>query len=282
MGKTSIILIVVAVVAVVGISQSMFVVDETERAIVLQLGKPVGDTKEPGLHFKLPFVQNALFFDARILDYGTKAAEILTKDKKTMVVDNYSRWRITDPLQFYRTLRTQQRAQARLEDIIYAELRVVLGRFTLHELVSEKRPEIMALVTAKTNELLSPYGLEVVDVRIKRTDLPPQNEQAIFNRMRSERIREAKLYRSEGQEEMDKIKSAADRERTVIVAEAQRKADVLRGEGDAEAAGIFADALKGAPAFYSFVRSLEAYRAATAENTRMILTPSGEFLKYMR
>ncbi|MEF3698198.1 protease modulator HflC, partial [Desulfolutivibrio sp.] len=271
MSKTSIILIVVAVVAVVGISQSMFVVDETERAIVLQLGKPVSDTKEPGLHFKLPFVQNVLFFDSRILDYGTKAAEILTKDKKTMVVDNYSRWRITDPLLFYRTLRTQQRAQARLEDIIYAELRVVLGRFTLHELVSEKRPEIMALVTAKTNELLSPYGLEVVDVRIKRTDLPPQNEQAIFNRMRSERIREAKLYRSEGQEEMDKIKSAADRERTVILAEAQRKADVLRGEGDAEAAGIFAEALKGAPAFYSFVRSLEAYRAATAENTRMIL-----------
>jgi len=282
MSKTSIILIVAAVVVVVGISQSMFVVDETERGIVLQLGKPVGDTKKPGLHFKLPFVQNALFFDSRILDYGTKAAEILTKDKKTMVVDNYSRWRITDPLLFYRTLRTQQRAQARLEDIIYAELRVVLGRFSLHELVSEKRPEIMALVTAKTNELLSPYGLEVVDVRIKRTDLPPQNEQAIFNRMRSERIREAKLYRSEGQEEMDKIKSAADRERTVILAEAQRKADVLRGEGDAEAAGIFAEALKGAPAFYSFVRSLEAYRVATAENTRMILTPSGEFLKYMR
>lgn len=282
MGKTSIVLIVAAVIVVVGISQSVFMVDETERAIVLQLGKPVSVTKEPGLHFKLPFVQNVLFFDSRILDYGTKAAEILTKDKKTMVVDNYSRWRIIDPLLFYRTLRTQQRAQARLEDIIYAELRVVLGRFTLHELVSEKRPEIMALVTAKTNELLSPYGLEVVDVRIKRTDLPPQNEQAIFNRMRSERIREAKLYRSEGQEEMDKIKSAADRERTVILAEAQRKADVLRGEGDAEAAGIFAEALKSAPAFYSFVRSLEAYRAATAENTRMILTPSGEFLKYMR
>jgi len=282
MAKTSIVLIVLAVAVVVGISQSVFVVDETERAIVLQLGKPVGDTKGPGLHFKLPFVQNALFFDSRILDYGTKAAEILTKDKKTMVVDNYSRWRITDPLQFYRTLRTQQRAQARLEDIIYAELRVVLGRFTLHEVVSERRPEIMTLVTAKTNELLSPYGLEVVDVRIKRTDLPPQNEQAIFNRMRSERIREAKLYRSEGQEEMDKIKSAADRERTVILAEAQRKADVLRGEGDAEAAGIFAEALKSAPAFYSFVRSLEAYRAATSENTRMILTPSGEFLKYMR
>ncbi|KUG29414.1 hflc protein [hydrocarbon metagenome] len=282
MGKTSIVLIVLAVAVVVGVSQSVFMVDETERAIVLQLGKPVSVTKEPGLHFKLPFVQNVLFFDSRILDYGTKAAEILTRDKKTMVVDNYSRWRITDPLQFYRTLRTQQRAQARLEDIIYAELRVVLGRFTLHEVVSERRPEIMTLVTAKTNELLSPYGLEVVDVRIKRTDLPPQNEQAIFNRMRSERIREAKLYRSEGQEEMDKIKSAADRERTVIVAEAQRKADVLRGEGDAEAAGIFAEALKSAPAFYSFVRSLEAYRAATSENTRMILTPSGEFLKYMR
>ncbi|QLA17767.1 protease modulator HflC [Desulfolutivibrio sulfoxidireducens] len=282
MKRSSIILGVVAVLVLVGISQSAFVVDETERAIVLQLGKPIGETLGPGLHFKLPFVQNALFFDARILDYEAKAAEILTKDKKTMVVDNYSRWRITDPLLFYRTLRTEQRAQARLEDIIYAELRVVLGRFSLHELVSEKRAEIMSLVTAKTNEMLSPYGLEVVDVRIKRTDLPPQNEQAIFNRMRSERIREAKLYRSEGQEEMDKIKSGADRERTIILAEAQRKADVLRGEGDAEAAAIFAEALRPAREFYSFVRSLDAYKAATMENTRVILTPSGEFLKYMR
>lgn len=282
MKRSSVILGVIAVIALVGISQSVFVVDETERAIVLQLGKPMGETLGPGLHFKLPLVQNALYFDARILDYGAKAAEILTRDKKTMVVDNYSRWRITDPLQFYRTLRTEQRAQARLEDIIYAELRVVLGRYSLHELVSEKRAEIMTLVTTKTNELLAPYGIEVVDVRIKRTDLPPQNEQAIFNRMRSERIREAKLYRSEGQEEMDKIKSGADRERTVILAEAQRKADVLRGEGDAEAAAIFAAALKSAPDFYSFVRSIEAYKAGTAENTRVILTPSGSFLKYLR
>jgi membrane protease subunit HflC len=180
MKRSSVILGVIAVLALVGISQSVFVVDETERAIVLQQGKPMGETLGPGLHFKLPLVQNALYFDARILDYGAKAAEILTRDKKTMVVDNYSRWRITDPLQFYRTLRTEQRAQARLEDIIYAELRVVLGRYSLHELVSEKRAEIMTLVTTKTNELLRPPTASSRGRAHQAHGLPPQNEQAIF------------------------------------------------------------------------------------------------------
>lgn len=282
MKKYSMILMGVAMVAVLAVSQSVYTVDQTEKAILLQLGKPMGGPLGPGLHFKLPFIQNVIFFDSRLLDYDAKAAEILTKDKKNMVVDNYAKWRIVDPLQFYRTLRTSRQAQARLDDIIYAELRVVIGQYTLHELVSTKRAEIMTLVTEKSNVLLSPYGINVVDVRIKRTDLPPENQQAIFERMRAERIRQAKLYRSEGYEEMEKIKSGADRQRVVLIAEAQRKAEVLRGDGDAQATAIYAESLSKAPEFYAFMRSLDAYRKGMADNTRMIMTPSSEFLKFMR
>jgi len=282
MKRSTMILGVVLVLFVVAASQSLFIVNQTEKAIVLQLGKPIGETLEPGLHAKLPFVQNVIFFDSRLLDYDAKAAEVLTKDKKNMVVDNYSKWRIVNPLQFYRTLRTLHQAQARLDDIIYAELRVVIGQYSLIELVSTKRPEIMRMVTEKSNTLLSPYGIEVVDVRIKRTDLPPENQQAIFERMRAERIRQAKLYRSEGREEMEKIKSGADRQRVVILAEAQRKAETLRGEGDAQATAIYAQSLSKSPEFYAFIRSLDAYKKSMSENTRMIMTPSNEFLKYLR
>ena len=272
---------ILAFLAFVAASQSVYVVDQTERAIVLQLGKPV-DTVEPGLHVKIPFIQNVVYLDSRLLEYDAKTAEILTLDKKNLVVDNYARWRITDPLLFYRTLRTVGRAHARLDDIIYAELRVALGQYTLQDVVAEKRAAIMGEVTKKSTEILAPYGIEVVDVRIKRTDLPPENAQAIYGRMRAERERQAKLYRSEGWEEMEKIKSGADKDRTVILAEAERQAEVLRGQGDAQSAAIWAEAVGKAPEFFTFTRSLEAYRHATAKNTRLILTPETSFLKYLR
>lgn len=277
--------IVIAVSAFLGLvvaAQTIYTVDQTEVAIVLQLGKPTGETKEPGLHAKLPFIQNVVFFDSRLLEYDAKAAEVLTLDKKNLVVDNYARWRITDPLLFYRTLRTVSRAHARLEDIIYAELRVALGQYTLLDVVSEKRAFIMGEVTKKSTEILAPYGLEVVDVRIKRTDLPSENAQAIYGRMKAERERQAKLYRSEGSEEMEKIKSAADKDRTVILAEAERQAEVLRGAGDAEAAAVWASAVTKAPDFFAFTRSLEAYQKALSKNTRIFLTPQSPFLKYLR
>jgi len=273
---------VAAFFLIVAAVQTLFVVDQTETAIVLQLGKPLGRTLGPGLHAKIPFIQNVVFFDARVLEYDAKAAEILTLDKKNMVVDNYAKWRITDPLLFYQTLRTVGRAQARLEDIIYAELRVALGQYTLQDVVAEKRAAIMAEVTRKSTELLGPYGITVVDVRIKRTDLPQENAQAIYGRMRAERERQAKLYRSEGLEEMEKIKSGADKDRAVLLAEAERQAEVLRGQGDAAAAAIWAEAVSKAPEFFTFTRSLEAYRKATAQNTRVLLTPNSPFLKYLR
>ncbi|WP_029898753.1 protease modulator HflC [Desulfohalovibrio reitneri] len=282
MKKYAIVFAVLGALGAIALVQAAFTVQQTERAIVLQLGKPVAGPLGPGLHFKLPFVQNAMFFDSRILDYDAQPAEILTKDKKNMVVDNYTRWRIVDPLEFYRTLRTVPSAQARLDDIIYSELRAALGRYTLIEIVAEKRGEIMQEVTGKANKLVAEFGIEVIDVRIKRTDLPSENEQAIFGRMRAERERQAKRYRSEGQEEAAKIRAQADKKRTILIAEAKRQAEVLRGEGDAEAIRIFAGALKKAPDFYDFQRSLEAYRKAMSNGTTYVLTPDDPFLKYMK
>lgn len=264
------------------VTQSAYIVDETERAIVLQLGKPVGETKEPGLHFKLPFVQNVLFFDSRILDYDSRPAEILTRDKKNMMVDNFTKWRITDPLRFYTTLRTLPMGQARLDDVVYAELRVLLGQHTLTEVVTTKRSQIMEELTIKSNELIQEFGIEVIDVRIKRTDLPAETQRAVFNRMIAEREREAKTYRSEGEETAANIRSLADRERVVLIAQANRTSQHLRGEGDAQAIKIFGEALNQAPDFYEYLRTLEAYKMTIGENTQIILTPSSPFLRLLQ
>ena len=275
-------ILIVLFVLLVGVTQSFFTVFETQKAIVLQLGKPTGETIAPGLHFKLPFMQNVIFFDARILEYDAQPAEILTSDKKTLVVDNYSKWRIANPLHFYRTVRTIAGGQARLDDIVYSQLREALGRHSLTEIVSGKRGFIMEQVTKNSSRRLAEYGIEVVDVRIKRTDLPPENERAIYGRMRAERERTAKQYRSEGQEEAAKIRSTANRERTVILAEAKRKAEVLRGDGDAAATAVYANALEQGPEFYSFKRSMEAYQRSFGSNTKILLTPEDPFLKFMR
>ncbi len=264
------------------LTQAAFVVDQTETAIVVQLGKPVTEALKPGLHVKLPLVQSVTFFDARVLDYDAKRAEILTEDKKSMVVDHYTKWRIIDPLLFYQTVRTEIQAQARLDDITYAALREALGRYTLVEVVSEKRTEIMEQVVKRSQELLSPYGISVVDVRIKRTDLPAQNGRAIFGRGQAERERQAKQYRSEGREEAAKITAQADKERTVLLAEAERQAAVARGQGDALAARVSAEAYGQSPEFYAFIRSLEAYEAALKDNTRLVLTPGSPFLRYFQ
>ncbi len=282
MKKSTPLLIALLVLLLIVVSQCFFTVHQTQKAIVLQLGKPVGDPRGPGLHGKLPFVQNVIFFDSRILEYDSDPAEILTADKKNLVVDNYSKWRIKEPLKFYRTVRTIPSAQARLDDIIYSQLRVSLGRHTLTEIVSAKRPKIMENVTRNASETINAYGIEVVDVRIKRTDLPPENERAIYGRMRAERERQAKQYRSEGQEEAAKIRSAADKDKEVILAEADRKAEGTRGEGDAQATAIYAQALEQSPDFYAFKRSLDAYKNSFKDNTRMILTPDNPFLEYLR
>jgi membrane protease subunit HflC len=278
----SIILIVVALLLLVTASQTFFTVHQTQKALVLQFGRPVGEPVGPGLHLKKPFIQRVIHIDSRILVYDAKPAEVLTSDKKALVVDNYAKWRIVEPLRFYRTVQTITGATARLDDIIYSQIRVSLGRSTLTEIVSLKRADLMTQVTKKVSKLIGDYGIEVEDVRIKRTDLPQENEKAIYGRMRAERERQAKQYRSEGQEEAAKITSQADEERDIILAEARREAEVIRGGGDARATAIYSQALKQSPEFYAFKRSLDAYEKSMAESTRVILTPENQFLRFFR
>ena len=261
------------------LQQSLFIVQQTQQALVIQLGHPLDKVYRPGLHMKLPFIQNVVYFDARILDYDARPAEALTSDLKSMVLDNYARWKIVDPLRFYRTMRTEANAQARLDAVIYSQIRAHIGRYTLTEVVNDKRTAIMDSVTEKTSQQMNEFGIKIVDVRIKRTDLPAENQRAIFDRMRAERERQATQYRSEGSEESTKIRSEADKERALILAEANKKSQVLRGEGDAEAARIYAEAFSKSPEFFSFQRGLEALRKSLGENTRMVLTPDSPLLQ---
>ncbi len=274
-------LVYVMIVVVLGLlgTQSFFTVHETEKALVLQLGVPQDSVYGPGLHFKLPFIQNVLYFDSRILDYDARPTEAFTVDKKAIVLDNYARWRIENPLQFYRTMRTVPGAQARLDDVVYSQLRALVGNYTLTEVVSTHRDQIMREVTTRVSNLMKGFGVEVVDVRIKRTDLPAENQRAIFERMRAERERQAKQYRSEGIEESTRIRSDADRQKAVILAEAAKSAEILRGEGDALAARIYADAFGKSPEFYTFQRGLDVLRKSLRENSRIILSQDDPVLK---
>ena len=219
MSKYPVIVSILVIVIVGLLSQSWFTVHQTQKAIVLQLGEPLPEVYGPGLHFKLPFIQNVVYFDSRVLDYEARSREAFTVDKKAIVLDNYARWKIINPLQLYRTMRTIPGAQARLDDVVYSQLRALVGAYTLTEVVSSHRAAIMKEVTDKVSELMKPFGVEVLDVRIKRTDLPTENQRAIFERMRAERERQAKQYRSEGDEESARIRSDADRQKAVILAE---------------------------------------------------------------
>jgi len=280
MKKGTLLIILIAVILFLA-NLSLFIVDETKQAIVLQFGKPIRAIKEPGLNWKVPFIQNVVFFEDRLLVYDAAPTEIITKDKKTLIVDNYARWKIIDPLEFLQTVHDLIGAQARLDDIIYSELRVDLGLFDMSEIVSERREGIMKRVTEISNEKANTYGIQIIDVRIKRVDLPPENEKYIFDRMRAERERIAKQYRAEGQEESAKIIAETEREKTVILAEAYKTAQNLKGEGEAEAIKIYAESFNQDPEFYKFYRTLEAYRKTFKDKTTVLLSTDSDFLKYL-
>ncbi|MBS5048384.1 MAG: protease modulator HflC [Desulfovibrionaceae bacterium] len=279
--KAAMLLVLAAALLLLG-TQCLFVVQQSQQALVLQLGNPKDTVYGPGLHVKLPFIQNVEYFDARILDYDARPAEALTSDLKTIVLDNYARWKIVDPLLFYRTVRTIPNAQAKLDAVVYSQMRAHVGRHTLTEVVADERTPIMDSVTRQASAQMKEFGIEVVDARIKRTDLPAENQRAIFERMRAERERQATQYRSEGVEEATKIRSGADKERALILADANKQAQVLRGEGDAEAARIFAEAFSRSPEFFEFQRGLEAARKALGDNTRVILTPDSPLLQSLQ
>lgn len=254
----------------------------TQNAIVVQLGKPVRNVTEAGLYLKMPFIEEVTYFDKRLLDYDSNAQDVITQDKKTLLLDNFAKWRITDPLKVYQAFQSQRGALQRLHDIIYSELRVELGRHDLAEIVSSARAQLMAVVTQRANEKASAYGIEIQDVRIKRADLPEQNEKAVFARMQAERERQAKQYRAEGAEESQKIKSEAEKDREIILAEAYREAEEIRGGGDAKAFRIYAEAYRQDPHFFEFTRTMEAYRKTLKDRTTLVVSPDSEFLRYLK
>jgi len=278
--------IIAVLMVVIGLfflgASPLFVVDITQSAIVVQLGKPVRNITEPGLYVKVPFIQEVTYFDNRLLDYDSQAQDVITQDKKTLLLDNFAKWRIIDPLKVYQNFQTQRGALQRLNDIIYSELRVELGRHDLLEIVADHRAELMKIVTQRSHEKASAYGIEIQDVRIKRADLPEQNEKAVFARMQAERERQAKQYRAEGAEEAQKIRSEAEKDREIILAEAYKESEELRGAGDAKAFKVYADAYRQDTHFFEFTRSMEAYKKTFKDKSTLVMSPDSEFLRYLK
>lgn len=261
---------------------SIFIVDETEQVVVLQFGKPVRIITEPGLHMKAPFpIQEKNVFDNRLLEYDSPPEEILSKDKKSLIVDNYVRWKIVDPLQFLKTVQAIPTALSRMDDIVYSELRRELGTHDMVEIITENREELMEEVTVASNKATQDYGIEVVDVRIRRVDLPSQNEESIYARMDAERKRQANKFRSEGEEEAQKIRATTDRDKTIILADAYKQAERVRGEGDAKAVEVYADAYSADPKFYEFVRTLDSYKKIIDDKTMLVLPSDSRLFKLL-
>ncbi len=272
-----------AVVVILFVAANAFyVVAQTEQAIVLQFGEPMRVVKDPGLRLKVPFIQNVVFYDTRLLNLDPPAQEVVLNDKKRLDVDSFTRYRIVDPLRFYKTVRTEFQARGKLEEIVNSSVRKILGRSTLQELLSGQRTKIMSDISQAVKVDAEQIGVSVADVRIRRADLPVEVLQAINARMKTERDREAKEFRATGQQEAQQIRAQAEKERTIIIAEAEKQAQIIRGEGDREAIAIWNAAAGTDPQFYAFYRSLEAYNKALGnkETTSMVLSPDAEFFDF--
>lgn len=283
MSKSQPLLLAILFGALLLITQSLFIVQETQQVIVLQFGDPKKMHTAPGLKWKIPFIQNTKVFDKRVLDVDPSPEEVILADQKRIVVDTFARYRITDMLEFSKSLQTEQQAASRLNNIINSTLRSTLGSTTLTDLLSEKRATIMGNIKQQVNTAVNRLGIEIVDIRIGRADLPEQTSQSIFARMRTEREREAAEFRAQGQEQAQEIKSKADKERTVLLAEAEKKAQQARGLGDGIAIKTYAAAFKQDPEFYSFYRTMEAYKAGlSGDSTTLILSPDGDFFRFFK
>ena len=260
---------------------SLFTVLEVKQALVLQFGDPKRVITEPGLNFKIPFIQNVVFIENRILDIDAPAEEVIASDQKRLVVDAYIKFKITDVLSFYKTLGNENVARSRISTIINSRIRGVLGEQPLNMVLSEERSALMREITEDVNEEVKNYGVYIVDVRIKRADLPDANSQAIYRRMQTERDREAKEFRAQGAEIAQTIRSTADKEVTILKSQAEKKANIIRGEGDGEASSIFAKAFQTDPEFFNFYRAMQAYiESLKSSDTTMILSPESEFFRY--
>jgi len=275
-------LIIPAIVLVaIVVFQSLFIVQEISQAIVLQFGDPKKIITKAGLNFKLPFIQNVVYLDKRILNLDNDPEEVIAADQKRLIVDAFARFKIVDPLKFYISVGNERVARSRLSTIINSRIRGVLGTQELATLLSTDRARQMQIIQSQVNEEAQNFGIEIVDVRIKRADLPPANSEAIYKRMQTEREREAKEFRAQGAEIAQKIRSTADKDVTVILAQANKKSEIMKGEGDGERNKIFANAFGRDPQFFAFYRAMQAYeKALIGGETSLVLSPDSEFFKF--
>ena len=280
--RTFIFVAVAAILALIIVTGSFFTVSETEQAIVLQFGAVKRIDRTAGLKLKVPFVQDVVIYEKRLLDIESPPQEVILSDQRRLVVDAYAVYQIVDPLKFYQAVRTDEGARLRLTSSMNATLRDVLGGTTVTTMLSKDREGVMQAIRAKVNDAATPLGIVVTDVRISRANFPESISQSIYGQMNSERQREAAQFRAEGFEQAQQIKAKADRERTVILADAKRQSDILHGEGDAQATAIYADAFGRDPEFYAFSRSLDAYKKALGgDDTQYVLSPNSDFLRYL-
>jgi modulator of FtsH protease HflC len=274
---------IIPVIVVIGVFlfQSIIIVQEINQAIVLQFGDPKKIISKAGLNFKLPFIQNVVFLDKRILNLDNAPQEVIASDQKRLIIDAITRFQITDPLKFYISVGNERVARSRLSTIINSRIRGVLGTQELATLLSRDRTKQMAIIQSDVNEEAKSFGIKIIDVRIKRADLPPANSDAIYKRMQTEREREAKEFRAEGAEIAQKIRSTADKDVTVLLANANKKSEIMKGEGDGQRNKIFANAFGRDPQFFAFYRAMQAYETALiGGETSMVLSPDSEFFKF--
>ena len=261
--------------------QSLFIVQEISQAIVLQFGDPKKIVTKAGLNFKLPFIQNVVYLDKRILNLDNDPEEVIAADQKRLIVDAFARFKIVDPLKFYISVGNERVARSRLSTIINSRIRGVLGTQELATLLSTDRARQMQIIQSQVNQEAQNFGINIVDVRIKRADLPPANSEAIYKRMQTEREREAKEFRAQGAEIAQKIRSTADKDVTVILAQANKKSEIMKGEGDGQRNKIFADAFGRDPQFFAFYRAMQAYeKALIGGETSLVLSPDSDFFKF--
>jgi membrane protease subunit HflC len=278
---TGIVTLLLALVVLIVAYSSVFTVDQTEQALVVRFGEPVNVVTDAGLHFKAPFIDTVIPIDKRILDLENPSQEVIASDQKRLVVDAFARYRIKNALRFYQSIGSIQAANIQLTTLLNASLRRVLGEVTFIQVVRDEREALMGRIRDQLDKEADNYGIEVVDVRIRRADLPEQNSQAVYKRMQTERAREAAEFRAQGAQKSQEIKSNADREATVIVAEANSKGEQVRGEGDGERTRLFAEAYGKDPDFFAFYRSMTAYENSLKSNdTRFLLQPDSDFFKY--
>ena len=282
MTKFSALILFLIIIIAVGLN-GLFTMNEKQQGLVLQFGEPKRVVQDSGLNFKIPLIQNVVRYDKRILEYDLPIEEVIAVDKKRMLIDSFTRFKITDPLEFYKTVGSESNVRNRLNSNVISSLRRVVGTVTLDELLSSERSNIMNRIKIEVNNAAQRFGIEVVDVRIRRADLPEANSQAIFERMISERVREAKEFRAKGAEAAQIIRAEAEKDRTVLLAEATRKSEILRGEGESKSISIYANAFEKDSDFYSFYRSMQAYRNVLGEEgTTMILSPDSQFLEFFK